>query len=156
MKNTLIFALGIALTVTLPNAGAETYQWKDSSGRTVVSDTPPQGVAKETARTIGSNAPLSTSAAKPADAPKTMAEKDLEFRKRQQESAEKADKAAKEESDAAAKRDNCERAKRQVALLESGQRIATTDANGERRVIDDEERARELARAQKIVGESCK
>ena len=156
MTNTLIFALGIALTVTLSNATAQTYQWKDSSGRTVVSDTPPPGTAKESARTIGGNAPKPTTAtAKPADAPKTMAEKDLEFKKRQQESAEKAGKDAKEAAANAEKRDNCERAKKQLALLESGQRIATTDEKGERRIMEDAERAQEMARAQKFANESC-
>ena len=157
MKNTLIFSLGIALTVTLSNATAETYQWKDSTGRTVVSDTPPPGTAKESLRTIGSNAPkAAAAAAKPAEAPKTMAEKDLDFKKRQQESAEKAGKDAKEAANADAKRDNCERARKQLALLESGQRIATTDEKGERRMMEDAEREQEIARAQKFVSESCK
>jgi hypothetical protein len=157
MKNLLNFTLGIALTVTLSNATAQTYQWKDSSGRTVVSDTPPPGAVKESARTIGGNAPTATTTnAKPADAPKTIAEKDLEFKKRQQESAEKAGKDAKEAAANAERRDNCERAKRQLALIESGQRIATTDEKGERRIMEDAERAQEMARAQKFASESCK
>ena len=158
MKNHLIFTLGIALTVTALNAGAQTYQWKDSSGRTVISDTPPPGSAKESSRTIGgkaltSNAP---SAAKPAEAPKTFAEKDMEFKKRQQEASEKADKEAKEKALAAEKRDNCDRAQKQVALLESGQRIATVDEKGERRVMEEAEKAKEIERARRAVSDSCK
>ena len=157
IKQALIFALITASTVTLSTAIAETYQWKDSSGRTVVSDTPPPAHSRESVRTIG-GAKANTSAAvaaTPADAPKSMAEKDLEFRKRQQENAEKADKEAKEKASAAAKRDNCERAKKQVALMESGQRISTTDAKGERRFIEDGERAKELEYARRAVKDSC-
>ena len=158
MKNHLIFTLGIALTVTALNAGAQTYQWKDSSGRTVISDTPPPGSAKESSRTIGGKAPTSNapSAAKPAEAPKTYAEKDMEFKKRQQEASEKADKEAKEKALAAEKRDNCDRAQKQVALLESGQRIATVDEKGERRVMEEAEKAKEIERARRAVSDSCK
>ena len=158
MKNHLIFTLGIALTVTALNAGAQTYQWKDSSGRTVISDTPPPGSAKEGSRTIGGKAPASNapSAAKPAEAPKTFAEKDMEFKKRQQEASEKADKEAKEKALAAEKRDNCDRAQKQVALLESGQRIATVDEKGERRVMEEAEKAKEMERARRAVSDSCK
>lgn len=159
IKQAFIFALGIASTVTLSNASAETYQWKDSSGRTVVSDTPPPGALKESARTIGGAKPSTsasaTAAAKPADAPKTMAEKDLDFKKRQQENAEKAGKEAKEKADLATKNDNCERAKKQVALLESGQRISSTDDKGERRIMEDSERAKELEYARRAVKDSC-
>ena len=157
-QQTLIFALITALTVTVSSANAETYQWKDSSGRTVVSDTPPPGQARESVRTLGGAKPSSSTAAvaTPTDAPKTMAEKDLEFRKRQQENAEKASKEAKEKAAADDKRDNCERAKKNVALMESGQRIATTDEKGERRIIEDDERQKELERARRSANDFCK
>ncbi len=158
MKNHLIFTLGIALTVTALNAGAQTYQWKDSSGRTIISDTPPPGTAKEGSRTIGGKAPPSTtsSAAKPAEAPKTYAEKDMEFKKRQQEASEKADKEAKEKALAAEKRDNCDRAQKHIALLESGQRSATVDEKGERRIMNESEKEGEIERARRAVKDSCK
>lgn len=158
MKNLLIFALGIASTVTVLDASAQTYQWKDSTGRTVISDTPPPGLAKEGSRTIGGKMPASNaqSAAKPPEAPKTFAEKDMEFKKRQQESAEKSDKDAKEKAAVAEKRDNCDRAQKQVALLESGQRIATVDEKGERRIMDETEQAKEMERARRAASEFCK
>lgn len=158
MKNTLIFTLAIASTVTILDAGAQTYQWKDSAGRTVISDTPPPGSAKESSRTIGGKSPNTTTSAanKPAEAAKSFAEKDMDFKKRQQESAEKANKEAKEKSAAAEKRENCDRAQRQVTLMESGQRVAMSDENGERRVMDDAERQKELDRARRSVSDFCK
>jgi hypothetical protein len=158
MKNLLIFTFGMALTVTAMNASAQTYQWKDSAGHTVISDTPPPGSAKEGSRTIGGKTPVTNTpgATKPAEAPKTFAEKDMDFKKRQQESAEKSAKDAKDKSLAAEKRDNCDRAQKQVALLESGQRIATLDEKGERRILDEAEQANEMERARRVANESCK
>jgi hypothetical protein len=158
MKNLLIFVFGIASTVTALNTNAQTYQWKDSSGHTVISDTPPPGSAKDGSRIIGGKVPTSNapSSAKPAEAPKSMAEKELEFKKRQQESTEKSEKDAKEKTLAAEKRDNCDRAQKQVTLLESGQRIATVDEKGERRVMEEAEKAKEMERARRAVSDSCK
>ena len=56
----------------------------------------------------------------------------------------------------AEKRDNCDRAQKQLVLLESGQRIATTDDKGERQIMDDTEREKEMERARRFVSESCK
>jgi len=158
MKNLLIIAVGIASTIGPITATAETYQWKDSSGRTVVSDTPPPGSARESTRVIGGKAPASSSptTAKAAEAPKSFAEKDMDFKRRQQESSEKSEKEAKDKAAAADKRDNCDRAQKQVALLESGQRIAVADDKGERRIMEDTERQQEMERARRVVSESCK
>ena len=114
MKLTLVFALGIASTAAIVPANAQTYQWKNSSGQTVISDTPPPRTTLAP-RTIGGNQQPKLdeekSTEKQADAPKTTAEKDLEFKKRQQEAKEKAEKITKEQTAAAEKRENCERAR---------------------------------------------
>lgn len=158
MKPALIFILGIAAATALFPVHAETYQWKDSNGRTVISDTPQPGAGKA-ARVIGGPMP-SVSTEKPADktaeAPKTTAEKDLEFKKRQQEAREKADKDAKEQKAAADKQENCERARRNLAALESRQPMATLDEKGERKVMDDSLRQQEMERARQFMAESCK
>ncbi|MGB4063282.1 MAG: DUF4124 domain-containing protein [Azonexus sp.] len=139
---------------------AETFQWKDSNGQTVVSDVPPPATAKGR-RSIGGMKPAVVSEALPektgdapkvADAPKTTAEKDLDFKKRQQEAREKADKLAAESE----KRENCERARRSVATLESNQPISTLDDNGERKVMDTSQRDQEIERARKVMADSCK
>lgn len=157
MKSALIFTLGIAAATALP-VHAETYQWKDSNGRTVISDTPQPGAGKA-ARVIGGQMP-SVSTEKPADktaeAPKTTAEKDLEFKKRQQEAREKADKEAKEQKLAADRQENCDRARRNLIALESKQPMATLDEKGERKVMDDSQRQQEMERARQIMAESCK
>lgn len=147
----LVFCL---LAAVLP-AMAQVYEWKDSSGRTVISDSPPPGNAKA-ARTLGA-APAPGAAAKPAaDAPKTLAEQDMEFRKRRQEAKEKAEKDAKELAAAAERKDNCERATRQLAALESGENMVARDAGGERHFLEAAERQQEIDRTRKIMAETCK
>ncbi|MDR2189205.1 MAG: glutaredoxin family protein [Azonexus sp.] len=61
MRQLLIFCL--ALLVSL-GAAAETYRWVDSTGRVIISDTPPPGKAKAVSRTDDSesagDAPFAT------------------------------------------------------------------------------------------------
>lgn len=167
MKTSLLFTLFFVSTAAIVPAHAQVYQWKDGSGRTIVSDTPPPGSAKS-ARTLdgpstGRNTsneptaekPAEKTADKPADADKTMAEKDLEFKKRQQEAREKADKEATERKVAADKKENCARARSNLAAMESKQPVATFNSKGERQLMDDTQRQKEIARSRQIVAESC-
>lgn len=160
--------LALALAATALNATgsalAETYQWKDSSGQTFISDTPPPATVKNR-RSIGGNQPSVVSekpaekvadGAKAPEAPKTTAEKDLDFKKRQQEAKEKAEKQAKEQAAEAEKRDNCERAKRNLSALENNQPMVTLDENGQRKVMDTTQREQEMERARRFMAESCK
>jgi len=161
MRTTLISVLVFASTAAVISAHAETYQWKDASGRTVVSDTPPPGSAK-VERMLG-GAPQGVTqvqesektSEKPA-APQTTAEKDMAFKKRQQEAKEKAEQAAKEQAAARDKQENCERARRNVAALEANQPVATFDEKGERQLLNAEQRQQEIERARRFMSESCK
>lgn len=167
-KTLLVCALATALSSLGIIAHAETFQWKDSSGQTVISDTPPPSTAKNR-RSIGGQLPSVVSekvAEKPADgadgakaaaaaAPKSTAEKDIEFKKRQQEAKEKADKQAKQETAAAEKRENCERARRSLTALENNQPMVTLDENGQRKVMDTTLRQQEIERTQRVIAETC-
>jgi hypothetical protein len=155
MKNALIFALGIALTATVVTSHAETYQWRDSSGRLVVSDRPPPASARD-AKSVGTSVPPSTSAPQSTDSQKTTAEKDMEFRKRQQETREKSDKDAKEAAQAAQLRETCERARTHLQALESGRRMILPDGKGGETFLEDADRGAEIDRARNAIAESCK
>ena len=67
---------------------------------------------------------------------------------------------AKKEEDAVKlalqKQERCDEARGYVKSLESGIRISRTDANGERTFLDDDQRAKELERTQKIMADACK
>ncbi|MCE1242809.1 DUF4124 domain-containing protein [Oryzomicrobium sp.] len=167
---------GIAALAGLAGqAGAETYIWKDANGKTIISDSPPPRTSKTPARSSGGdgknpgyalpadkaeaaqgkNAQASSNGA-PAAAPKTMADKDLEFRKRQMENRDQEEKAAKEAQDKARRQDECKRASEYLAALQNGQRIARFNDKGEREILDDAQRDSEIARSRQSVNELCK
>jgi hypothetical protein len=163
-KPPLIFALILASTAAVISAHAETYQWKDTNGQTVVSDIPPPASAKGR-RSIGGKQPAVVSEALPekaadtqktAEAPKSTAEKDLDFKKRQQEAREKADKQAKEQAAETEKRESCDRARRNLAALEANQPMTAYDDKGERKLMDNTLREQEMERARRFMAESCK
>ena len=79
----------------------------------------------------------------------------LEARKREAEAAEAAKKKAEEARIARQRAENCERARSAKATLDSGVRIATTNAKGEREIMDDKARASETQRLNEIIRTDC-
>jgi len=154
MRNLLLVAL-LSSFVALP-VQAQVYKWKDAQGRTVISDTPQPGAGKQAPAVKTAPATSSDAASEASEAPKSWAEKDMEFRKRQQEQQEAAAKAAKEKEKADIAKDNCDRSRQRLAMLESGQRVARTKVDGEREFLDDSQREKELAQARRGVSEWCK
>jgi hypothetical protein len=131
-------------------ASAQLYSWKDANGKIHYSDEPPPD--KSTARKV---APPAAGAGDPS-AYRALTEKEAAARKKQKESSEAADKAAKDQATAAERRAECERARGNLASLESGQTRFTVGANGERIGLDGEAREAELARARKAIESLCK
>jgi len=179
LKNTphslrLAARLTVSLAMALPlQAAWAQWQWVDNTGRKVFSDTaPPAGIPEKNilkrpgpgslpATPAAPAAPAEPGVATPASpaapaAPK-VPEKDneLEARKKQAEAAEEAKRKAEAERVAKARADNCERARRAVTTLDSGSRIAITNAKGEREFMDDKARAAERQRAEQIVRSDC-
>jgi len=145
MTKALLFAVGMAFATT---AMAQQYKWVDANGKVQYGDTPPPGVEATRLK------PPPSGASVPAAAPKVNPES--AFRNRQQERQKSEEKSAKERADAEAKRVNCEQSQASLRSLQSGQRITTTNAAGERVFIDDEERAKEIERTQRAVNDWCK
>lgn len=141
----------ISLLFAATSALAQIYTWKDENGRTVMSDKPPVGKVQQ--KRVVKTPPVSESA---APAPKSLAEKEMEFRKEQQERQEKAKKSEEDQAQAAKRKENCDGARRNLQLYQSGERIARRNDSGEREFLDDDQRAAETARAQKAVSEWCK
>ena len=144
------FAIAVAALLATTAVNAQIYQWKDESGKTIMSDKPPIGGTRST-RTIEAEAPATTAAT-----PKTTADREMDFRKRQQESQEKAVKTQKEQAAAADKNDNCDKARRYLESLESGERMALRDDKGERYFMEDAQRQQEIVKARQSVQTSCK
>ncbi|MEW6466902.1 MAG: DUF4124 domain-containing protein, partial [Pseudomonadota bacterium] len=76
-------------------------------------------------------------------------------KKKEAEAAEAAKKKAEEERIKKVKEENCARAKAAKATLDSGQRIARMNAQGEREILDDAARAAELKRTEEIIRSEC-
>jgi hypothetical protein len=144
------------------------WQWVDSAGRKVFSDTPPPasvpdknilkrpGPPSAQPLTTETSAPAATASTATAAAPKLSGrDEQLEARKKQAEAEEQAKKKAEEEKVAKVRQDNCERAKRNKATMDSGIRIATTNAKGEREIMDDKARAAENQRLNAIIQSDC-
>ncbi|MDR2112875.1 MAG: DUF4124 domain-containing protein [Candidatus Accumulibacter sp.] len=140
--------LAAALCVALP-AGAQIYQWKDSSGKTVISDKPP-AAGTPVEKKAGKSSPAPADSRQPS-----MVDRELEFRKRQLESREKAEKAEKEEAAAAERERNCRAARGALQSLESDARIMMRNEDGERYVLDKARRDQEIARVKQIIETRC-
>ncbi len=167
----------IALLAAFP-AAAEIYSWRDKEGRLHYSDVPPpdgevktlrnsrstsspstpEPAAGETTGSAAGQAPANVppGTAGTSNAPKTMADRELEFRKRRTAQAEAEAKAEKERADAAQRQRACEQARSQLAALESGQRIARFTNTGERAFLDDSSRMNEINEARTQVEQLCR
>ena len=163
MNRLLVTLLAIAFAGT---ASAQLYKWVDNNGRVQYGDTPPGDASKVTrlrpppagsAPAPAAPATKSETAAKDKDKDKDKAlTPEQAFKKRQQERQEAEQKAGKERAEADQKRAGCENAQAGLRQLQSGQRVATVNSAGERVFIDDNERARQVQRAQKSVDDWCK
>jgi hypothetical protein len=153
-------ALALALGLACQLAFAQ-WVWKDDAGHTVYSDQPPPpGIAKaHIMKSPGSGnsdvaapapAPAAESSADGTSAahPKTLAEQDLEYKKRQKESADAAKKKSEEDAKAAQNTQRCDSARSSLSALQSGARIQRTDDQGQRYYLDDAQRQAEEAKLQ--------
>jgi len=144
--------LAAALAFSAAALGQQ-YKWVDKDGRTRYGDVPPPGVKATPLRPPPArSAPPAAAASK---GPLSSAEKDADFRKRQQDAQKEREKQELASREAADKRENCARAQEYVRTIESGQRIQRNDSKGERYFLDDAQRAQELAKAQQAVQQSC-
>ena len=160
----LRLALAIGIGLALAPVGAETYKWKDADGKIHYSDQPPPANAKEetTVKSRKPSAPVQSAPATPTDKgaapakPKTPAEQEAAFKKRQVEEAEREAAEKKKVAEAAEKQQNCDQARAQLQTLQAGGRVTRTNAQGEREYLNDAQIGQEIARAKKSADSWCK
>jgi hypothetical protein len=176
-KQLILLLAGWAIALS----AAAQYQWIGKDGRKVFSDRPPPAdiqekdilrqpggrraalpqVPVEQADAVGSSAAATpaVAAVKPKadpNAPKISGkDAELEAKKKKLEEEEAAKKKAEQEKVAQARAENCERAKKAVSTFQSGVRVASTNARGEREIMDDNARAAELKRVQAVADRDC-
>ena len=160
----LILAL-IGLVLMSATAQAQVNKCVDASGKTVYLQGPCPKGAKSSAVAVEKSAPVAAAkdggaaedgGAAKSTGPKTTAELEQDFRKRQQEQADAQKKEAEKLAAAKASQENCDAARRQVASYNLGGRQSSIDDKGERVFLDDSQVAQARARAEKAVSDFCK
>lgn len=159
----------VAATLLLSAASASAqWMWKDDAGRVIASDQPPP-VGVPQSRIV--KEPRARPAAPPAvaadkdgaakevqkgDAPKSLAERELESRQRQKEAADAAKKSEDESNKAKALQENCGTVRGNLAALQAGGRAARFNEKGERFYLDDAQRQTEITKSQGQIAQYCK
>lgn len=173
----LLCLFAVAGLMLAAPAFAGTWQWRDASGRMVYSDLPPPPSvpASQILRAPMPATPIEQSSAAPAQATgqpaaaaraataaapagaasRSWAEKEQDFRKRAAD-REEAERKQREEREQTARAGRaCQDARSALRALESGMRVSTIDAQGERQVIDEAERARRVDAARQEIARNC-
>ncbi|SFF73442.1 protein of unknown function [Duganella sp. CF458] len=167
-------ALATALIACTSLAQAQ-WMWVNEKGVKQLSDQPPPpgtppnrilkaprgapvaDMRKDVAATPGAEGEeVPASDDKAASAKPSLAERNADYKKRQQETAEKTAKAAEDAKREAEKKKYCAEAKSNIGMLESGMRVSEMGPNGERNYMSDESRAQKVKEQRESVNSMCK
>jgi hypothetical protein len=159
----LALLLTLAIGTVSPTAWAQ-YTWKDSRGQVHASDLPPPREVPEKDILKRPGPAARRTAAQAASAPASAAsansrapqDGELEARRKKAEQEAQAKAQADEARLASQRADNCQRARQQIAMLESGQRMQRINERGERVVVDDAMRAAEIDTARRVADADCR
>ncbi len=151
MKTILV----LLMMVLSPAAYGQLMKCVSKDGKVVYANSCPPDTTEQKMSIKSSSGGPGQSA--PASTPKSLAERDADFKKRAIEKQEAEQQDAKKLAESQQKREACGNAQNYLKTLESGTRITRADPKtGERIFIDDAERATETTRARARVAESCK
>jgi len=158
----LAFVVGAALFAAVP-AAAELYKYLGPDGKIHYSDRPPpdgrkaEKVTNSRISSVGpGGAPAAGGDAAKSSAPKTAAEQEQAFRQRRIDADERARKDEKLAQEQRQKAESCTGARRELAGLQSGARVARLNEQGERIYLDDAGVQGEIARIQREIAVGCK
>lgn len=167
-KKVFFSTMTLSLALVCANTAFAQYIWLNDKGVKQYSDhPPPKSVPKDkivkspfgvTRATDQSNATPKTNDAGKSEMdkiekPVTLAKKNEESNKRRIAKEEADKKAEVEQQNTEAKAKNCERAKSYKQSLDEGVLIMTRNKNGERTVLDETQRAKEVAEAKKVLSD---
>ena len=151
----------LAASLSLPAAAQ--WKWRDKDGRITVSDLPPprEVQAKDILQRPEAPVVRTPAAAAPASAASAVVQRpavDNELQARKKAAEQEQANRAKADADklAGQKAENCRAARAHLAALDSGQRIARYKDNGEREILDDQQRAGEARRARDVIASDCR
>jgi len=147
------YSLAIYLLLTSITSHAALNKWVDTDGKVHYSDTAPSDVKVKTLRS--SAAPDAITPVSGVAAPKSLAEREAEWKKSQKNKEEAIQKAAQEQEAALVKQKNCESARSNLAGYENSRAIVKYDSKGERTFLDDASRKQNIDEARKVVSSFC-
>lgn len=160
----------LVLTLAMLTSAAQAqaiWKWRDANGVMQISDQPPPNsvpVKDIVSRPGAQRAPLvmvdiAASAPEAAGSAPVRTDSELEIRKKKMQADKAAAEVERKQAEKArvdaVKADNCKRAKAQLAMLESGARVARPNEKGEREFLDDKARADEVNRTRGAVNDNC-
>lgn len=146
-----------ALLISL-SAQAEIYKWRDKDGSIRYSDTPPPSNIKSEP-VLGTKIPR-PAAAVPAQSQQIRTNQGSAVNSVKDEGqAKRAEELKKAEAAKQAelkyRQESCAAARKNLAMYMNGGRIMTTDANGERQYLGDDEIAKGKQEAQEAIAKFC-
>jgi hypothetical protein len=147
------YSLAIFLLLTSITSHAALNKWVDADGKVHYSDTAPSDVKVKTLRS--SAAPEAITPVSGVAAPKSLAERNAEWKKSQKSKEEAAQKAAQEQEAPLVKQKNCETTRNNLATLENSPAIVTYSEKGERALMDDAARKQSIDEARKLISSFC-
>ncbi|MCL2020910.1 MAG: DUF4124 domain-containing protein [Betaproteobacteria bacterium] len=157
MQKQSLFAIAllVGVAVAMP-VSAQVYKWKDEQGRTIISDKPRPGGSKED---LVAPAPqrdlLQEQPGQSVTPEQSLNDKELDFRKRQQDRRDADAKAEADKQAAEKKANDCKQAQNSLRALESGRRISVADESGAPIPMDDEARQKAIEDAREYVRTQC-
>lgn len=161
-------ATAVLALLSIATSALAQFVWLDEKGVKQYSDMPPPASVpnQRILKAPSQNLPRANGAgeagvgvadgsdSKPdTKAPPSFADQNAAFQKRKAEQAEKDKKSAQEAKQKADKANNCANARANQRTLDSGARIAQTDANGQRSYISDAQRAQQTQENRRILDE---
>lgn len=146
-------SLAICLLLITNTSHADISKWADAEGKVHYSDTPSIDYKVKTMKSTAAHGSLMPASG--VAIPKTLAEREVEWKKSQKSKEEAAQKAAKEQEAASIKQKNCENARGNLKTLENTPVLVTYNSNGERAIIDDATRKQKADEARQAVTSYC-
>jgi len=134
------------------SAQGQMYKWVDKDGKTQYTDQPPPpGAAREEKKLNIKSAP--TKPASGVGATKSLAEKELEFRKRRTAEGET---EIKQQAEAKELKEKCNQATAKLKTFRDSPRLTIPDGAGGVTYADDAARQKGIDEAQKDIAAFCK
>jgi hypothetical protein len=163
-------AVFLFASLSLPSANAQVHKCIDAAGKIIYSQIPCPPDTKSGTVTRRVDRPSAAPGAPPAagstdkaakgDAskkagPKTTADQEQDFRKRQQDQAKAARESSAKSAEAQRKQEDCRTSRERLAQYEIGGRMTRINPQGERYYLEDAQIEQEKARARSDVAQAC-